>query len=147
MYSESQKLGAMLLGLEQNVTAAAESTGINRTTIYRWYEESGGLQQIKTVSAAQVHHASAVASVAVAQRVKANADSDTIPPKELMDGFRAIVQPAPSTSGNSPPAQAAAFIQVTVPGIAGAPPEVIEVPRDRPKLTEGTERDESVPDE
>ena len=142
-YTEEEKLAGVVLAVESGVRSAADTLGFPERTIYGWLEHNGGLARIRAVTKARIEHAAANAGIAVAQSIEAKAKLNSLPDKEALSLVQHILAPPPSTTRTEAPAQAAAFIQVTVPGIAGAKPETIQVPRDRPALPEG---EHSAPD-
>ena len=136
-WDDATRFAAITVAIESSVYAASQLTSVPERTIYTWLEGAGGLARIRAVTKARLEHAAGNAGIAVAQSIEAKAKLNSLPDKEALSLVQHILAPPPSTTRTEAPAQAAAFIQVTVPGIAGGKPEVIEVPRDRPALPEG----------
>ena len=107
-YTETEKLGTMLMALEHGVPVAVEQRNVPERTIYQWFEQAGGLTEIRKVSDEARIHAIAEAGralcVEVTKRVGKLSDDD------LMITYRKLLEAeaTPSGAGIQAGAQAAA---------------------------------------
>lgn len=128
-YSETEKIGTMLMALNEGVPVAAQRTETPMPTIYEWFNEGGGILKVRSFLESAMLNAGFAAKRAVYDEVvkRAPQAQDT----EVFVTFREMMREA---AGQGPAAaqagaQAAATLQVVIQGKDGEP-EVIEVPRE-----------------
>lgn len=123
-YTETEKIGTMLLALEQGGPIAEQKTGVPHTTIYSWFKEAGGIDIIRQYAEARSGHSVLSAKAAIAnemiRRVEALGD------EQLAGIFREMLKEAAPQLAAAAQAGAQATLQVVIQGTG----EVIEVPRD-----------------
>ena len=104
-YSETEKIGTMLIALAEGVAVAARKTDTSSSTIYHWFEESGGIGNIRAFTEAATQDALLTANravyEAVAKRVGDLSDTD------LMTTFRKMIEVEAAGRGESGPAAVA----------------------------------------
>jgi hypothetical protein len=123
-YTETEKIGTMLLALEQGVAATVEQTAIPRPTIYEWFRSSGGLPAVRTFLEETVFSAKSKAMCAVYDAIRRSADGDSLSAEMVEALGKLVVDRAEAKAAAQAGAQAT--LQVVIQGTG----EVIEVPRD-----------------
>lgn len=126
-YTETEKIGTMLLALEQGVAATVEQTSVPRPTIYEWFRSSGGLPAVRTFLDETVFSAKAKAMSAVYDAIRRSAEGDKLGP-EMVDALsKLVVERADLRAQAAAQAGAQATLQVVIQGTG----ETIEVPREQ----------------
>lgn len=75
-YTETEKLGTMLMALELGVAETVKQTDTPRPTIYSWFRESGGIPAVHAFLDETVFSAKAQAISAVYDAIRRSADGD-----------------------------------------------------------------------
>lgn len=142
-YTQAQRQAVMLLALETSVTKASEQHGVPVSTLYSWFENGGGLAEIRRISEESMLRAQREAGQAVFDAVAKKARAGELPDSELVDAFGALIagHAKVAASASSPASEGTAFtadtISVYMLGADGVP-ELVDVPlTNTPRLTEG----------
>lgn len=90
-YTETQILGTLLIAIREGVPTAARVTKVPQRTIYNWFDERGGLAEIRNYVNIRADHALSAASEAIANEVLRRAEGGKIADEDLMETFRTIL--------------------------------------------------------
>lgn len=126
-YTETEKIGTMLLALEQGVPHAAKVTNTPEPTLYQWFQSAGGLSEIRSFAELSVLHSKMGALKAVYDGV-GKAVEEGVAGEKLLEVFAKLVEDGKALPAAAAQAGAQATLQVVIQAKEGEP-EVIEVPR------------------
>lgn len=124
-YTETERIGTMLLAIEHGVPHAAKETTTPESTIYSWLQDAGGIAQVRRFIEESELTARAQAKQALYKRVIKDLESGDIVPVHALDSFTRILEAESDGKLSSPPAQATA--QVLMVQLRDG--EVLELPR------------------
>lgn len=129
-YTEIEKIGTMLLALQEGVHVAAERGGMPEKTVYTWFYHAGGLKQIREFSLEATGEAILRAKRAFFDEVQRVLGDKQVTPAQLIESFVQVL--GQEAEANTPQAAAAqAGAQATLQVVIQGTGEVIEVPREQ----------------
>lgn len=121
-YTETERVGVMLMALKDGAYQVAEDLGIPVRTIYAWFDDAGGLAQIRTFVNEAETQSMSNARRAICEEIISRAGK--MSNDDLGVTFRKMLEEGgPGAAGVQVGAAAQAVIQVNVDG------ETIELKR------------------
>ena len=85
----------MLVALRAGVPAAVQQSGVPERTIYQWFQNMGGLAEIRSVANAAADQALSLAGQAICEEVSRRVQDLSDP--DLLGAFRAVAAARPAT--------------------------------------------------
>ncbi len=114
-YTETEKIGTMLLALRHGVAEAVNAVGVPERTVYQWFEDSGGIAAVRKFADNASGFTIATAAQAVAMEVQRRAEAGNLPADELLETYRALLpKEAPLSATTQAGAQANAAIHLHI---------------------------------
>jgi hypothetical protein len=130
-YTETEKIGTMLLALRDGVVKAGEQTETPTLTIYQWFRDAdpGGIEAIRRFTDAATDNALLDAKRALFVEVARRCDAGEMDQAQLMVTFRSMIEEE-TKQAVAPLAAAQAGAQATLQVVIQGTGETIEVPRE-----------------
>ena len=100
-YTEAERVGTMALALERSVATVSEQVKIPERTIYEWFEQAGGIAEVRAFTDAARGKALSEASRVLCDEVAKRGRAGDLPTDELMTTFREMLRSEADTHGGS----------------------------------------------
>ena len=101
-YTPTEKIGTMLIALRDGVVAASEQTKTPQTTIYTWFQEGGGIVEVRSFAEAAERVSLVQAKTAMYDEVRRRMHAKEISEEQLMTTFRKVLEETQMLESDAP---------------------------------------------
>lgn len=91
-WSETEKLGAIVIAVRDGVQDAARRLGVPDRTIYCWLQDAGGIAEVRALANIRAEEGLSMAERAVYDAVAKRLAKNQIGDEDLLRTFRALIE-------------------------------------------------------